>query len=344
MIYHSRPTIDKDDINSIMEALTDRRLSAGGITQSFIEKLRVFFAAKEVFLTPSGTSAIASALRLLKMNKDRREVIIPAYVCRNVAQAVLMAEATPIVVDINESDYNISYQDTVSKMTSHTGAIILPHIFGNPIRNMDEFLKLGVPIIENIAQSIGGWYGEKKLGTLTEVAICSFYATKMITTGEGGAVIVNSDDLLSTKVEREILDSFKMPDFQAALGLAQLNKLESLIEKRKYIARHYIEELKPVTRLDVSDYDENCLYYRFIIKIDRSTEIEKVITALNAKGVKAERYTDLVLNFLGLNLTDFPNTSRAIESVLSIPIYPSLSDDDVDFVVWCIKEVAGGLR
>jgi len=343
MIYHSRPTIEKDDINSIMEALTDKRLSAGGVTQSFIEKLRVFFEAKEVFLTPSGTSAIASALRLLKMNKDR-EVIIPAYVCKNVAQAVLMAQATPVVVDINESDYNISYQDTVSKMTPNTGAIILPHMFGNPIRNTDEFLKLGIPIIEDLAQSIGGWYGKKKLGTLTELAMCSFYATKMITTGEGGALIVNSDDLLGTEVEGEILDSFKMPDFQAALGLAQLNKLETLIERRKYIVRHYIEELKPVAGLNVSDYDENCLYYRFIVRIEGGMKIEKVITTLNAMGVKAERYTDLVLDFLRLNPVGFPNTNRAIESVLSIPIYPSLSDDDVDFVVRCIKEVAGGLR
>ena len=135
-----------------------------------------------------------------------------------------------------------------------------------------------------------------------------------------------------------------MPDFQAALGLAQLNKLETLIAKRRNIARHYIEELKPVAGLDIPSYSENCLYYRFIIKINRVTKVERVITELNVMGVKAERYTDLALDFLSLNPADFPNTNRAIESVLSIPIYPSLSEDEINFVVKCVKEVAGGLR
>jgi len=335
MIQHSKPTIEGDDINSVVVALRNKRLSAGNITQSFIQALKVFFNAKGVFLTPSGTEALASGLRLLQMGENK-EVIIPAYVCSNVAQAVLMAEAIPVVVDINKSDFNISYQDTMSKINSHTGAVILPPMFGEPIQDMDMFLKLGIPIIEDLAQSIGGQYKGRRLGTFTEMAMCSFSATKMITTGEGGALIINSDYLLS-RVNG--LDSFKMPDFQSSLGLSQLNKLGTLIEKRRSIAKYYTEALKGIPLLSIRDYDEDCLYYRFIGRVDKSIKIEKIIFDLNNIGIRVMHYTDLVLNSLGIDPYYYPNTNRAIESVLSIPIYPSLSDDDVDFVVKGIKQV-----
>ncbi|RJS81501.1 DegT/DnrJ/EryC1/StrS aminotransferase family protein [Methanophagales archaeon] len=339
MIPHSSPTIEEDDIEAVEKSLRDKKLASGEISSLFANKLKTFFNSKKAILTPSGTMAIVHALNLLNLGK-KDEVIIPAYVCDSVAKAVIMSGATPMVVDVNRDDYNISYEDTLEKISNRTKAIILPHIFGNPVQDIKAFLKLGIPIIEDIAQSIGGLFEGKRLGSFGDMSICSFYATKMITTGEGGALIVNSNRLIEEiDVEKNY---FKMPDFQSSLGLNQLKKIDVLINRRRYIAKQYIEELETVPNIRIPNLNEDCIYYRFIIEVEK--DLDKSIKQLNTLGIKVERYTDIVLNYLKLDINDYPNTKKAVHRVLSIPIYPSLSDENVQYIIKCIKNVIGGVR
>lgn len=332
MISHSRPTIEKNEIADIAKCLKSKQIAAGKINFLFADKLKKFFKAKEVLITPSGTEAIIQALKLLNLtNQD--EVIISAYVCENVARAIKTAGAIPKVVDINRDDYNISYHETIKKISKKTKAIIAPSVFGNTVKDIKKFLKLGIPIIEDIAQSIGGTYKDKKLGTFSDMAICSFYATKVITSGEGGALILNSSKL-AKKINKEKI-FYKMPDFQAVLGLSQLRKVNKFIAKRKSIAKQYIKNLKNIPTIRISK-PQDSIFYRFVIEVDNP---HKVIKKLKSNGIEAKRYTEIVLNYLKLNADDYPNTKKAIERALSIPIYPSLSNRDVNYIIKHIQKV-----
>jgi perosamine synthetase len=338
MIPHSKPTIEEEDIKEVVDSLKAKKLATGEITKIFINNLKEFFNAEKVFLTPSGTSAITTSLRIINLNKGD-EVIIPAYSCENIAKAVIAANATPITVDINEYDYNISYEDALRKINQKTKAIILPHMFGNPIQDIAKFKTLGVTIIEDVVQSVGGSLKGKKLGTFTEISMCSFYATKMITAGSGGAIIINSGSKLN-KINEKIPE-FKMPDFQSALGLSQLNKVHKLIEKRREIAKKYIGELKELKNIKLPKYNKENLFYRFIIEKKGRKEITEIIKKYDASGIKAEQYTENVIDYLTLDQNNFPNTKKAREHVISIPIYPSLTEEEINHIIKTTKKIFG---
>lgn len=338
IISHSCPTIELDDIIGAEKSLKEKNISAGEISRLFAAELKKFFKAKAVILTPSGAAAIVQALNLLDL-KPGAEVIIPAYVCSRVAKAVLTAGAKPVVVDINRDDYNISYKAAVNKISEQTKAIILPSLFGNPIREIKDFLKTGVTVIEDIAQSLGAEFQGKRLGSFGDLGVCSFYATKVITTGEGGALIINNEKL-GKKIDKNA-GFFKMPDFQAAVGLSQLRKLNKFIKSRKAIADRYIKELEDFPNIKVLR-PAGSIYYRFIIETE--TRADKIIDHLNSRGVKAERFTDVAANFLKLNLNNCPNTKAAMRQVISLPIYPSLSGRNLRYIIKCLKEIIKSLK
>ena len=239
---------------------------------------------------------ITQALDLLELKKGDN-VIIPAYVCSRLAKGVLASGAELLAADINRDDYNISYEDTVRKMSGRTKAIILPSMFGNPVRDIKDFLKTGVVIIEDIAQSFGAEFQGEKLGALGDMAVCSFYATKVITTGEGGALIINNGKLIKKSNDQESF--FKMSDFQSALGRSQLKKIGKLIKRRKYIAGQYIKALEKFSNIKIME-PKDSIYYRFIIEAEGNPD--KIIKALDTMGIKASRFMDIALNFMKLNV------------------------------------------
>jgi len=299
MISHSSPTIKKDDIECVERFLKSEKILSGEAGCLFSAELKKFFNAKKVILTPSGTAAIAQALNLLNVKKEDN-VIIPAYVCSSVAKGVLISGAKPLAVDINRDDYNISYEDTIKKISGKTKAIILPSVFGNPIRNIKDFLETGVAVIEDVAQSIGAEFQKKRLGAFGDMSVCSFYATKVITTGEGGALVINNGELIRKAGKKEKI--FEMTTFQSAIGLSQLRKIDKLIKKRKHIARQYIKGLDGLSNIKISKPD-NSIYYRFIIEAEEKPD--KIIKDLRVLGIKAERFTDITANFLKLNINEY---------------------------------------
>ena len=327
MIPHSQPTIEADDIRQVIQALKEKHLNDGKITTIFSEKIKKFFLAKKVFLTTSGTEALTLALRLMNLSSDD-QVIIPAYVCSNVARAVINVPATPIAADINSDDYNLSYHDATKKINQKTKAIILVNLFGNPIDELSRFRQLNIPIIEDIAQGIGGQTENKKWGSFGNLAVCSFGATKLITTGCGGALIINDQ-----KWSRSILlaDS-NFTDLQAALGLSQLTKLDRLIRKRRVLAKRLLRIFNQFSLVQPQSYHPKKIYYRLTLRL-KTNKIVPIINKFNQKGVGAARFTDLVLNYLNLQSGNFPITARVVNELISMPIYPSLSESEIKKII-----------
>jgi perosamine synthetase len=205
-------------------------------------------------------------------------------------------------------------------------------------------LELGIPVIEDCAQSLGAEYRGCRVGSFGQLSTCSFYATKMITTGEGGMVLTNNKEHYRRIIETRDYDkkpltptkyNYKMTDFQAALGLSQLGKLQHFIERRKQIASLYTQELSK-HGLDLPKISSHVksVFYRYVIMVD---SINKVQKRLKEKGVTCERpiFKPLNKNF---SLMKCPNSDIAYNRALSIPIYPGLSDEDIQHITQAFNE------
>jgi perosamine synthetase len=337
-ISHSKPTIDSSDIKAVSNALQNGDIATGNIVEKFNSALSRFIGKKFAIATNSGSNALHLALRALNVKRGD-EVIIPSYICSSVMNSVMQCGAKPVLVDINKDDYNISFEDSRKKISKKTKAIILPHMFGQPVKDIEKLLKLKVPVIEDCAQAIGSEHNGKKVGQFGLISIFSFYATKVMTSGVGGAVLTDNEKIMNrlkslTKNDgRETFGenySYRMSDVQAALALNQLKKLGGFVKRRKAIARKY-SELFRMNKIDFKLPElEESIFYRYVVRHDEGAAL---IRNLKARGAYAEKPVFRCLHsYLGIPNSRFPNSSEAFEKAVSIPIYPSLTDSEVEDV------------
>jgi dTDP-4-amino-4,6-dideoxygalactose transaminase len=279
-------------------------------------------------------------LTLKANNKD--EIIMPSYVCSSPYFAIMQAGAKPKIVDIDSKDLSICARTAKKHLSFKTKAIIAPHMFGNPAE-LDELLNLGVPIIEDCAQALGAEYNKRRVGSLGDLSIFSFYATKMITTGEGGMVLTNNSEYYHRIIETRDYDkkpltpikyNYKMTDFQAALGLSQLKKLQGFINQRRRIAAQYTSQLSEhVLATPTEHAHKTSVYYRYVVMVDKLDEIQRKV---KEKGVICEKPVWRPLHKDMLNLK-CPNSEYAQSHALSIPLYPSLREEEVEHVARTLK-------
>ena len=210
----------------------------------FEAKVSRYLGVKAGVAVNSGTSALHLALLALNIGPGD-EVMVPSFVCSALLNAVSYTGASARIVDVKADDFNISPVEVKKKLNKKVKAIIVPHMFGYPA-DLKELLSFGVPVIEDCAQSIGADYRGRKAGSFGVLSICSFYATKVMTTGEGGMVLSNQTKILDRIRDLRQYDhalnfqtryNYKMTDFQAALGLSQLQRLPEFIKRRKQIAQ-----------------------------------------------------------------------------------------------------------
>ncbi len=251
--------IDDDDIREVVEVLKSGRLCefVGTKVREFEREFARYLGAKHALAVTSGSVALYVALKAIGVGPGD-EVIVPAYTFAATATAVVYANAVPVFADIDPETYNIDPRDLEKRITERTKAVIVVHIAGHPA-DMDEILKIarehGLYVIEDCAQAVGAEYKGRKVGTIGDIAAFSFYQTKNLTTGEGGMVVTNSDELaeraalIRSHGERGRYNhvtlgfNFRMNEITAALGLSQLRKLDKLNRRRAEIAAIYRDEL-----------------------------------------------------------------------------------------------------
>lgn len=331
MIPHSKPTLDNTDIEAVTKIIKSEYIAQGKYVRQFEKTIAKYIGVKDGVAVNSGTSALYLALISLGV-KLKDSVVIPSYTCTALLNAVRQIRAKPIITDI--LDYNICPADTWCSSDYKTKAIIAPHMFGIPF-SFKLFEDYRIPIIEDCAQAIGGEIYGKKLGSFGKLSIFSFYATKMITTGEGGMICSNNLKLLD-KI-RDIRDydkksddkqrfNYKMTDIQASLGLNQLNKLDGFIKRRKEIAKRYSEAFY---KYNFEDFNKDSVYYRYIINVEH---LDKAIRYLKKYKIGCAKPIYKPLHKY-LKLEGFYHTDDASFHYLSIPIYPSLTDKEVDYII-----------
>lgn len=327
MISHSKPHITEEDIYAVKTVLESGMITKGRKVNEFEKQISDYIGTKKTFATGNGTTALILALKALGVKKDD-EVILPTYVCRNVMDAVIAVNAIPVVCDIGEF-WNMESENVTKKITSRTKAIIVVHIFGITADTY-SLMNFGIPVIEDCCQSFGAELNGKKTGSIGTLSMFSFHATKCLTTGEGGAVSSNDENLIDRLSELNNKNYFSstMSDLQAALGISQLNRYSQMLLERKKIAENYFDNISnPLLSLPTS-LKEKSIFFRFPIKTVQ-LDFEMTRNYFEKNGIHVRRGVDALLHRIReIDDSEFPAATRLFNETLSIPIYPSLTSDE----------------
>ncbi len=340
------------DQAAVLEVLNSGYVAQGTEVESFEQELSAFTGIPYSVLVNSGTTAIYLALYALNVGKDD-EVVLPTYVCSALLNAIHMIGAKPVLVDVNDQDFNIDWEKVDDKINSNTKAIIVPHIHGVPTYVPGSEYR-GVPIIEDCATAIGSYIKNDKgayehVGNKAELSITSFYATKFCAMGYGGFVMLKRKELANIVLKYREFDcveeykprfNFQVSDLNAALGRSQLKKVKNFLERRKSIRERYDEifDKKGIERQSLA-VEGTYNNYRFIVRLAES-ERERLSSHLSGKGIKTIipiKTYELLHNYLKLSSEDYPIAERIAKTTLSIPIYPALTDSEIDYIVQTIK-------
>lgn len=342
-IPHSRPTIEADDLAAVDRVLASGHLSQGAEVRAFEEETAAFLGLRGGVATSSGTAALHLALLALGVGPGD-EVLIPSYVCAALLHATRFVGARARIVDCEPDGVNISPRDAARKRSPSTKAIIVPHMFG-AAAPVEEFRHLGLPIIENCAQALGATLDGRPLGSVGDVTVLSFYATKMITTGEGGMLLSNREGLLDEAHDLRDYDkrpdcrlrfNYKMTDMQAALGRSQLRKLPRFVERRRGLARRYHEVLGERT-LVYTPPREGAACYRFVFRV---ADPKGFVGEMAADGVECNPPVFHPLHVVA-GADPCPSAEDVFRHAASVPIYPTLRDEEADAIAALAARAVG---
>jgi dTDP-4-amino-4,6-dideoxygalactose transaminase len=283
----------------------------------------------------SGTAALELALRALDVGAGH-DVLIPTYVCDALHHAVTRCGARPVLVDADPETLSLSPKDAEARLTPRTRAVIVPHAFGLAV-DLAPLAALGVPVIEDCAQALGAEIDGRPAGAAGALAVCSFYATKLIAAGEGGAVAGAAALVARVREARDYDErerlvprmNAKLTDMQAALARSQLDRLDAFVARRRAIAARYRARLAGPDCRVPADAGRRHVYHRFVVGLERDPAA--VQAALAARGVAARRPVFRPAH-RALGCAGYPEADRLWSTTLSIPCYPALGDAEVDQV------------
>ncbi len=332
MIPHSRPTVSEEDAQAVARVVREGQLAQGPEVAAFETEVADRVGVPAAAAVSSGTAALELALRALDIGPGA-EVIVPTYVCDALHHAVTRSGAIAVLADADPVTLTLSPMDAKRRLTRRTRGIVVPHAFGFAV-DLAPFEALGVPVIEDCAQALGAWIGAHPAGALGRLAVCSFYATKLLTTGEGGMVVGPPDlvgrvrDLRDYDERADLVPRLnaKLTDMQAALGRSQLRRLDTFIARRRAIAAEYRRRLAGAGCRLPADVGARHVYHRFVVEVE--APVPSLMEALGARGVAARRPVFRPLH-RALGLDGYPEADRLWNRCLSLPCYPSLTDDEV---------------
>lgn len=327
MIPHSRTQISDTDKRAVNATLDSQKIAFGSLTMEFEDQLARYCQANVVKTTCSGTQAIELALRKLQI-KQGDQVMMPTYVCGQVADAVLRAGAIPVFVDASDH-WSSTAEQFKKSITPDIRAIIAVHIFGIPV-DVQKIKELGFPVIEDACQAFGLVIGEQLAGTIGDLGVFSFGATKCLTTAEGGALVSNNP--LYTNTTWNSPEGAGLSDLQSALGLSQLQRYGSLLEARIQLKRKYDHAFKSLPEVFRPLLKTDFLF-RYPLRIPAGS-FEHFASQFAKRGVTVRKGVDeLCHRSFALPDSDFPTAMALFDSTLSIPFYPSLTPDEVNRVI-----------
>lgn len=331
-IAHSRPSINYQDLQSVQQRLLTGQLAHGSVVKEFEDACAKYLGRRHAISFSSGSAALMHALIGVGVS-DGDEVIIPTYVCRSVADAVANIGATPILCDIGNG-WCMTSELIESLISERTAAIVVVHTFGIEV-DVQEFLNFEIPVVEDCCQAFS-----PSFGLYGSAAIFSFHATKCLTTGEGGLVVCDSDFIeeeIVKYLERTSHPS-RLSDFQAALGLSQLQRYPEMLRRRKLIASIYMKSMPAQLTENLKSFARNSIYFRFPLSIENDFSLLQ--KRFLERGIHVRRGVDELLHRKnGLSDKIFYNSVERYNKTLSVPIYPALEDFEIEKIIDATLEI-----
>lgn len=350
-IPHNRPSLDDKEIHAVTKVLQSKWLIAGKEVERFENAMKKIVQVQYAIAVNSGHAALHLSLIALNIGRGD-EVIVPSYCVGDVLNAIYYIGAVPVLIDIEKNGFNIDTRLVSQKITQKTKAMIIPHMFGFPAK-INELKKFGIPILEDCAQALGTTYQKKPVGYWGDLSIFSFYATKFITTGQGGMVVTNNKnyhEYIKDIIDYNGRDTYKvrynysLTDFSASIGNAQLGKRALFLKKRKNIASIY---KKILIKKDIDYFpnneDTHVNHFRFILKCRSESERERIQKLFLKRGIITKpplNHREILHNLLKQDKLFFPNAEKMARLTLSIPLYPSLSDREVERIAETLDELS----
>lgn len=360
------PSLVGNELKYIKDCIKSNWISSvrKGYVEKFEEKFAHLCGVKYAVSCTSGTSALHLALAALGIKKDD-EVIIPTFTMIATANAVTYLGAKPVLVDSESATWNIDADQIEEKITSRTKAIIVVHTYGHPAK-MDKIMNIArrhkLYVVEDAAEAHGALYKKRKVGSIGDVATFSFYANKIVTTGEGGMLTTNNK-----KIARIVLElknhafskerhfwhqylgyNYRLTNLQAAIGVAQLERFDKLSKARIKNAKYYnflLKNIKGITLPPETEYVKNAYWmYSILIDDDFGVSRDKLRRCLAQDGIETRTFfipIHLQPIYFKMYKERFPISEDLCRKGMYLPSAATLTKRDIEFIVRCVRSVAG---
>jgi perosamine synthetase len=360
----AKPNFGKEEIAAVTEVLESGIVASGPKTKAFEKEYAKYIGVKHAVALTNGTVALDVSLKSLQICPGD-EVITSAFSFVASGNCILFQNAKPVFGDIDPKTFNIDPVDVAEKITSKTKALIPVHMFGQPA-DMTALKEIaednGLALVEDAAQAHGAKYKGQKAGSIGDMACFSLYATKNMTAGEGGVITTDDDKLAenahllinhgqSKKYLHETLGyNFRTTDMCTAIGLIQLKKLDNFNKKRTENAAILSDAICKIDGLTVPYVDSNVkhVFHQYVIRVEDNYPLsrDELSASLTEKGIgNAVHYPFPIYKQplyvkLGYKNTICPNTEDACKCVLSLPVHPLVTRDDIDYIIETLKELS----
>jgi len=366
-IYLSRPDITEKEIEAVCSVLRSPNLSLGPKLAEFEAAFAKYVGRKRAVAVNSGTSGLFLCMLASGIGPGD-EVITTPFTFISSATSIMMAGATPVFVDINPVSLNIDSAKIESKITDRTKAILPVEIFGNPA-GIDKVCGIAqkhhLVVIEDSCEALGSALNERKAGTFGTMSVFAFYPNKQITTGEGGMILTDDDDLADMCVSlrnqgrgkggswlshERLGYNFRLSDINCALGIAQLSRIDEIKAKRQQVVKWYQEMLAGESRLTVPAEPAGCdvSWFVFVVRLAEGFTLEQrdgILKAMKGEGIQVGNYfppvhqQPFMAERFGYKRGDFPVTESVCRSTIALPFYNNLTYDEVAVVCRSLKEI-----
>jgi len=368
-IPYARQWIDEDDIRAVEEVLRSDYITTGPKIKEFEEKFAEYVGARYAAALSNGTAALHAACFAAGLGPEDEVITSPITFAAS-ANCILFVGAKPVFADIDDNTYDIDPVEIEKNITQRTKAIIPVHFTGQPC-DMDEIHRIAkkhkLIVIEDAAHALGAEYKGKRIGSLSDMTCFSFHPVKHITTGEGGMVTTDSEELYEKLVmfrthgitrdknklincdqgpwyyEQQYLGyNYRMTDIQAALGISQLKKLPFFLEKRREQAAYYNEAFKEINSivLPYQANDRNSSWHIYVIRIRKESikQRDRVFEVLQNDGIGVNVhyipvYYHPYYQKNGYKMGICPKAESYFEEALTLPLFPKMGKDEQDYVI-----------
>ena len=360
----AKPIIGDEEIENVVEVLKSGMIAQGPKVEEFEERFAEWVGADYAVAVNSGTAALHVALLSCGIGEGD-EVITSPFTFIASGNSILYTGARPVFADIDLKTYTLDPNSIENLISENTKAILPVQLYGQSA-NMDKINEIaeryGLIVIEDAAQAHGATCNGHKVGSLGDMSCFSFYPTKNMTTSEGGIITTNDEDLAdNAKVFRahgssiryhhdEIGYNFRMTDISAAIGLAQLDKIDGFNDKRIENAAYLNEGLKNVDGVvtPYCAYGSKHVYHQYTIRVEKGDR-DDWVDIINECGVGTgihypiPLYDQPIYRTFGIS-GNCPNAELAADNVISLPVHPSLTKEDLDLVIEAVKTASDDLN